>query len=495
MSSELEFKFRVPAARLGSLAKAMKRAGGRAERLQAVYFDTADERLAKHGVTLRLRREGRRWIQTVKVGTADPLGRLEDNAVVAVQAAAAPVIDLTRHDGSAVAAALQRALGGGNVPPLLPRYRTDVMRTSRRVSSDGARVELALDVGAITAGERSLPVRELELELKSGPVGPWLALASRWAAAHRLSISTVSKAERGAWLVNGAGSADAVKAVPPEIDRKASPAAFFDACIEASLAQVLANGSRVADGTGGAEVVHQLRVGLRRLRTALRELASFGRAIDPAWEATLHRAFLELGADRDRTVVLPKIAAKIAACGAPALAPVGMAARVRRPETVVKDARLQRTLLTLIALCRKGAPAVGAGAATAGGARAALRKLLDRLLKKVERDSHRFADLEPALQHRVRKRLKRLRYLSEFAAPLFGDRRVGRYLERWEQAQDALGELTVDGVAANFYRARVDAEPEAWFAVGWLAARQAAATEQCGRALRRASKAPPFWRR
>lgn len=85
MSSELEFKFRVPAACLGSLEKAMERAGGRAERLLAVCFDTTDEKLARHGVTLRLRQEGRQWIQTAKVVTADPLERLEDNAAGAAR--------------------------------------------------------------------------------------------------------------------------------------------------------------------------------------------------------------------------------------------------------------------------------------------------------------------------------------------------------------------------------------------------------------------------
>ena len=497
MSSELEFKFRVPVARLGSLEKAMERAGGRAERLLAVYFDTADEKLARHGVTLRLRQEGRQWIQTVKVVTADPFERLEDNVAVATEAD--PVVDLARHDGSAVEAALQRALGGGSgalAAALLPSYRTDVMRTSRRVSSDGARVELALDVGTIASRDRSLPVREFELELKSGPVGPVLALASRWAAAHGLWISTVSKAERGARLARGADTGGAVKAAPPAVDRGESRDGFAAACIEASLAQVLANASVVAEGGSAAEVVHQLRVGLRRLRTALRELASFGRAPDPAWETALSHAFRELGADRDRSVVLPEVAAQLAAAGAPALAPFAKAARVRRPETVVKDPRLQRTLLALIAFCHDDAPAAGTGGASVatGSARALVRKRLDRLLRQIERDGKRFAELEPALQHRVRKRLKRLRYLCEFAAPLFGRRRVARWLERWEQAQDALGELTDNSVAADLYHARAPAEPQAWFAVGWLAARQAEAIGRCRTALRRAAKAPPFWR-
>jgi triphosphatase len=41
---------------------------GAAQELVAVYFDTARRTLWRHGVTLRLRRERGRWLQTVKGG-------------------------------------------------------------------------------------------------------------------------------------------------------------------------------------------------------------------------------------------------------------------------------------------------------------------------------------------------------------------------------------------------------------------------------------------
>ena len=50
-----------------------------------------------------------------------------------------------------------------------------------------------------------------------------------------------------------------------------------------ALQQVLGNSSEIAEGTGTEEHVHQLRIGLRRLRTALRQMYSEG------WVQALYR--------------------------------------------------------------------------------------------------------------------------------------------------------------------------------------------------------------
>ena len=62
------------------------------------------------------------------------------------------------------------------------------------------------------------------------------------------------------------------------------------------------------------------------------------------------------------------------------------------------------------------------------------------------RDGNASRSLEPAEQHRVRKRLKRLRYLGEFVAPLFGARGRALSSTQLEPAQDALGRHNDDAV-------------------------------------------------
>ncbi|MFN9103948.1 MAG: CYTH domain-containing protein, partial [Betaproteobacteria bacterium] len=70
--NEIELKFQVPPGQATAVARAVGTASARRVRLQAAYADTADRRLAAAGLALRLRREGRRWVQTLK-GRGDGL--------------------------------------------------------------------------------------------------------------------------------------------------------------------------------------------------------------------------------------------------------------------------------------------------------------------------------------------------------------------------------------------------------------------------------------
>jgi CHAD domain-containing protein len=94
----------------------------------------------------------------------------------------------------------------------------------------------------------------------------------------------------------------------------------------------------------------------------------------------------------------------------------------------------------------------------------------------------------------VRKRLKRLRYLGEFVAPLFGEHAVRRYLKALRPAQDALGTHNDAAVAMDAYRTAAKEDGRAWFAVGWLAARQPQGAQACRAALDKVAQARRFWK-
>ena len=94
----------------------------------------------------------------------------------------------------------------------------------------------------------------------------------------------------------------------------------------------------------------------------------------------------------------------------------------------------------------------------------------------------------------MRKKLKRLRYLAEFVAPLFDADGARRYLAHLAPAQDALGAANDEASALAAFRTAARTDPRAWFAVGWLSARQDAATRASHKALRRIGKAPKFWK-
>jgi len=123
------------------------------------------------------------------------------------------------------------------------------------------------------------------------------------------------------------------------------------------------------------------------------------------------------------------------------------------------------------------------------------RRRLRKLHREVVRDGRRFEALDEALQHRVRKRLKRLRYLAECVAPLFGEHAVERYLKHLRPAQDALGAHNDAHVALALYRQATERDPKAWFAVGWLQSQQGASAAVCRRALKEVAGAPKFWKK
>src|SRR5690348_4101795 len=68
---EIELKLLVPAGLLGKLREAPvltrhARNAGVTRRLEAVYYDTPDRSLFSHGMSLRVRRHGNRYVQTLK---------------------------------------------------------------------------------------------------------------------------------------------------------------------------------------------------------------------------------------------------------------------------------------------------------------------------------------------------------------------------------------------------------------------------------------------
>ena len=117
------------------------------------------------------------------------------------------------------------------------------------------------------------------------------------------------------------------------------------------------------------------------------------------------------------------------------------------------------------------------------------------LHERLQRDAPRFAQRSEHQRHAVRKRLKRLRYLSELVAPLYRKARLQRFLEALKPAQDELGRYMDLIVARELARAVVDGgDPRAWFDVGWLQARLPRAATRAEKALAGVAEARPFWR-
>jgi len=274
---EIELKFGLPASQLDALRAELARLGAdiaRPQILQAAYFDTPDRRLAQARAALRVRREDDDWVQTFKSAGLNTMVRVEDNQPATPPAASADGEalrpDLSRH-GEAARQVLMQALGWeperdppGHHSGLVALYRTDMRRTRARltVATDTPHegmVELALDEGAILAGEgpqrRCEAVCELEIELLSGAPQAVILAAEAWVTRFGLWLDTQTKAHRGDRLARQVlPMATPARTVPPTSaasrDGDHSTATPWPVALEAALGRYTRAMSALASASG-----------------------------------------------------------------------------------------------------------------------------------------------------------------------------------------------------------------------------------------------------
>jgi triphosphatase len=491
---ETELRFHVPAEHRERLRRLADPRGDAASTpLAAIYFDTPDRRLAQAGIGLRLRREGRRWVQTCKGPAEDGLTRLEHNAVL--PAGTPAELDLARHAGHPLAGRLAAV----ESEALQARFRTEIRRVHRPLRIAGARVELAWDEGRLLAGAgaalQTQPVHELELELLSGSPGALLRHAHGLVARWPLCLDLRSKAERGENLAHGLSRSPARKARPLVLDPAMAPGEALRALLLNCFEQVGANASQIGCGDSEPDHVHQLRVGLRRLRSGLRLFRGLWPELEhpalPAFEQQAAALFRSLGAVRDADVLAGGLTPALQAAlrealpGWTAPAPDAQAAHAGGPEQAaqrVRQVAAQQFLIEWLGwldVLREHPALVSVAEA---GERLPLRKGLRRRLRRwhrqVQAQCAQFEHLNTEARHDLRKRFKRLRYGVEFASSLGDTEALRLRMKPLRLAQERLGELNDLELALQMSRERLGRAPEALFELGWLTARREALLAQ-----------------
>ncbi|MBC7681617.1 MAG: CHAD domain-containing protein [Ferruginibacter sp.] len=270
---EIELKLALPAADPSSLAGLLARVPVLARRQQThqnlhnVYYDTPEQVLRHKRVALRIRRIGSdtepRWLQTLKTG-----GR--GNSALSLRGE----WEFSVPGPRLVLQAL-KTTPWSKIDPhatvfasLLPVFVTTFERTSWVVRRrDGCAIEVALDIGHITAGEKSAPICELELELLAGNATALFDVARQIARTIAVLPLAKSKSERGYELAQNRRDM-AVHANPPKLTKGLSMPEAAASVLREMFGQFTTNlnALRSADGP---EVVHQARIGWRRFRSAL----------------------------------------------------------------------------------------------------------------------------------------------------------------------------------------------------------------------------------
>ncbi|MGE5768500.1 MAG: CHAD domain-containing protein, partial [Bacteroidota bacterium] len=438
--------------------------------LENVYYDTVDLRLRKRGLAFRIRRDGGRFVQTVKTGDTAASAVMRRGEWEAELTSPDPQPDLV--DDPALRGALGLLMPGELRPIFTTRVRREVVELNGTDNLGRTKViEVAFDRGEIEAAGAREPLAEIELELREGPPGALFELALALQEVAPTQVETRSKSARGYALATGRRPAW-VRAEPLNLAAAMTADDALAAVLGACLRHWTANEAAALDG-GDPEGVHQLRIGLRRFRSAL---AVFGDLLPPdqlAWlKAEAKWALNALGPARDWDVFLADLLAPLEAARPddPDLAALRAAAILRQAEAYgalraeLATPRYTRFLLRLGGwLEDRGwrASELTAGQRSALGQ--PITGLADALLARRHRQALKrgkgFAKLPTPERHELRIAVKKLRYATEFFRGLYPAKRSRDYLAALRDLQESLGHLNDVAVAEHLLVNLTEAAP------------------------------------
>lgn len=351
---------------------------------------------------------------------------------------------------------LPGAIPGLDLAQIEPVFSVEVTRRTVLVERGSAVIEVVLDRGEVRSEERSSFIHELEFELKTGDPAALFDLAHELDAIAPLRLGVLTKAERG-YMLGSVSISEPVKTSPLRLQADVTTKHGFQAIIGACLRQYRLN-EAILIRTGNAGALHQARVSLRRLRSALSVFKSI--VLDNefdhirtelGWIASI------LGEARNIDVLLERLS------GENASEPLKLAREraYRDVQDALQSVRLRRLMLELSQW-----PAIGAWTVDAQRQEAREQPLatfaaaaLGKRRRRLKRLGRGLATVTDEKRHEARIEAKKLRYATEFFGSLFvSDQAIKRqasFHKRLAALQSHLGELN-DIVTAPIVLAELD---------------------------------------
>jgi len=386
-------------------------------------------------------------------------------------------------------------------PALGPLVPVAAFSGRQRVAALAGPATLTIQEGTLRGVASDRPACRLQL---CGAPADMAALADELAPLFALTIPRAGLAAEAMSVASGMAPAPRRTGTP-----RVPPGASVDEALGivlSHLADVILYWVPLAPAGDTPEPVHQMRVAVRRMRSAI---SVFRRAAGPVLDgsgAPLRSLAQTLGAARDWDVFLETTGAAVAQAspGDKRIEGLLAAADRKRREayaalrTALASPDFRRFSMSLALL-----PSLRPWAADAGGpnalgepARGYAARALERRLKHVMSPGDSLAALPADTLHEVRKQAKRLRYTAEFFAPLFADKPTRRFLNRLEQLQEALGAMN-DAAVARRLMAQLGGGADRAFAVGVVHGFVAAGSARAGTHLEQVwnkfCRADVFW--
>ena len=283
---EVELKFQIPEARRNALLKALDPKKSEIIQLKAKYYDTEECLLSQHGVALRQRLEGTRWIQTLKAAGKSHLHRFEHNYDLG-ELEQAPELDLTIYNNDAeTQQILNNALGNAQTQLKL-QFETDIQRTFRVLQFEETDIEVSLDIGEVRTETEQREVHEVEFELKAGSIQALLAFSFEWVKKYQLWLDVRSKAEVGHLLAKHQKVSPAKSAKEFTLSKKDAANKNLRLLIAQQLQHLLPNIAAIAAVVAGKEHVQQAQIALDHLNLTLSLFKDWNEAVSDKWAMQL----------------------------------------------------------------------------------------------------------------------------------------------------------------------------------------------------------------
>jgi inorganic triphosphatase YgiF len=450
MGIENEVKFEASTRDLRKLAAAriLRRSDGELPRhkyLVSTYFDTPELLLRKNGVSLRVRRTGKKCVQTIKTangGISLSRGEWEHKLQ-------GDEPDLRAARGTALEPLLSGKFKRELKRNLEPIFATHVQRTFLPLRSGNSRIELALDEGHVRAGQKSSPLAEVELELKKGKASDLFKAARRVAGLAPVKLALKSKSEQGYDLIADQPSR-AFHGSRIVLRHDTRIAAAFQVIGRSVLRHIAANEPAVsaADPDG----VHQMRVGVRRLRAAM---AVFSELLDGEQTEQIKRDLKwlagKLGPVRDLDVFLKgKIEAfegsDSPTAGLPELKSELTYRRdiaAESAKAAIATARYRLLILSILEWIEDGKWLRRPHGKRK--IRTFAADLFERRTAKARSKAKKAGEVDAHARHKLRIAIKKLRYALYFFETLYSHngsaKALSRYKKYLKDLQDNLGAL------------------------------------------------------
>ncbi len=471
---ELKFEFESGDAVEALVDRAAAGAPSRIQLYETIYFDTPEFDLRACGLSLRVRKGGDQYVQTIKrhVRASGGMARWEEEHAVE-----GPCPQFSAADAKVLKAASIIA----DKAVLRPVFMVRSERRTWSRSAQGVDVEFALDRGEIVAGGNKAELCELEIELKHGAPRDLFDIARALSESAWLRPTTFTKDERGYRLLDETWGKPA-RAKPAPLTPRMTPRTAFRTIALSCVQHFLLN-ELVVRRAINAEAIHQARIALRRLRSAMSLFApilSDGQT--EAIKADLKWLSDSFGKVRDLDVFEARVLApreQALSLGLAELADYMGQLKQQRYRALVADLsspRWRAGLLRLLEWVEAGEWALR-GEEAAETAVAFATRRINKKRRDMVRESSNLRKLDDEALHDLRKTGKRLRYATEFFAPLARRKaeraRIKALLTGLEALQSTLGRQhdlvysadMLTEVAAN----AETGNPKLMFAAGHLA--------------------------